>query len=52
MGRRPPMTATFKHVEDSVENVAQRMVRGLPSPIGVGRYDFKEIHSASERSVG
>ena len=25
MGRKPPTTATFEHVEDSVEDVAQRM---------------------------
>src|SRR5215211_1268112 len=27
-------------------------VRGLPSAFGVGRYDRKRVHSASERSVG
>jgi hypothetical protein len=27
-------------------------VRGLPWAFGVGRYDRKQIHSVSERSVG
>src|SRR3954447_4640660 len=27
-------------------------VRGLPSAFGVGKYDRKRAHSASERSVG
>src|SRR5215211_4690565 len=27
-------------------------VRGLPSAFGVGRYDRKQVHTASQRSVG
>jgi hypothetical protein len=48
---QPPGTATPRHVEDGVQDLADRVRLGRPMPLGGGRSGSRRANSASVRSV-
>src|SRR5687768_1411545 len=52
VGQQSPGTAALEHVEDGVEDLAQAMeARTRPLALAAGRWDSRQLHSASVRSV-
>jgi hypothetical protein len=50
--QQSPLTATLEHIEDGLEDLTRRgWIRGGPLALGVGRWDSRQLHWASERSL-